>query len=75
MSSALTDALHGDQVVVTLIRIPTHSDAEQGTSYHHEEVQEVKAKKPAGSAGLCGCARILRIFWVGLTIRAGGLLG
>ena len=31
----LTDALHGDQLVVTLIRIPTHSDVEQqGTGYH-----------------------------------------
>ncbi len=37
----LTDALHGDQLAVTLIRIPAHSDVEQGTGHHHEEIEEI----------------------------------
>ena len=37
----LTDALAGDQVAVTLIRVPAHSDFEQGTGHHHEEIEEV----------------------------------
>jgi mannose-6-phosphate isomerase-like protein (cupin superfamily) len=37
----LTDALNGDQLAVTLIRVPAHSDFEQGSGHHHEEVEEV----------------------------------
>jgi mannose-6-phosphate isomerase-like protein (cupin superfamily) len=37
----LTDALGGDQLAVTLIRIPAHSDFEQGTGHHHEEIEEL----------------------------------
>lgn len=37
----LTDALAGDQIAVTLIRVPAHCDFEQGTGHHHEEIEEV----------------------------------
>jgi mannose-6-phosphate isomerase-like protein (cupin superfamily) len=37
----LTDALGGNQLAVTLIRIPAHCDFEQGTGHHHEEIDEV----------------------------------
>jgi mannose-6-phosphate isomerase-like protein (cupin superfamily) len=37
----LTEALDGDQLAVTLIRIPAHSDFEQGTGHHHEEIEEI----------------------------------
>jgi mannose-6-phosphate isomerase-like protein (cupin superfamily) len=37
----LTEALDGDQLAVTLIRVPAHCDFEQGTGHHHEEVEEV----------------------------------
>jgi mannose-6-phosphate isomerase-like protein (cupin superfamily) len=38
---ALTDALGAEQVAVTLIRVPPHSDFEQGTGHRHEEQEEV----------------------------------
>jgi mannose-6-phosphate isomerase-like protein (cupin superfamily) len=38
---SLTDALGAEQVAVTLIRIPPHSDFEQGTGHYHEEQEEV----------------------------------
>lgn len=37
----LTDALAGDQLAVTLIRVPAHCDFEQGTGHHHDEVEEI----------------------------------
>jgi mannose-6-phosphate isomerase-like protein (cupin superfamily) len=37
----LTDALGCEQVAVTLIRIPPHSDFEQGTGHFHESIEEV----------------------------------
>ncbi len=37
----LTEALHGEQVAVTLIRVPPHSDFEQGTGHHHEVIEEI----------------------------------
>ena len=37
----LTSALGGDQVALTLIRIPPHSDFEQGTGHFHDEIDEV----------------------------------
>lgn len=37
----LTDAFHGDQLAVTLSRIPAHCDFEQGTGRHHDEIEEV----------------------------------
>lgn len=37
----LTDALGGDQLALTLIRVPAHSDFEQGTGHHHDEIEEV----------------------------------
>jgi quercetin dioxygenase-like cupin family protein len=37
----LTDALDADQVAVTLIRVPPHSDFEQGTGHYHDEIEEV----------------------------------
>jgi len=37
----LTDALACEQLSVTLIRVPPHSDFEQGTGHFHEEVEEL----------------------------------
>lgn len=37
----LTDALEGEQLAVTLIRVPAHCDFEQGSGHHHEEVEEI----------------------------------
>jgi quercetin dioxygenase-like cupin family protein len=37
----LTDALHCEQLSVTLIRVPPHSDFEQGTGHYHDEVEEL----------------------------------
>jgi quercetin dioxygenase-like cupin family protein len=37
----LTDALECEQVAVTLIRVPPHSDFEQGTGHYHDEVEEL----------------------------------
>jgi mannose-6-phosphate isomerase-like protein (cupin superfamily) len=38
---SLTDALGCDQLAVTLIRVPAHSDFEQGTGHVHEEIEEL----------------------------------
>ena len=38
---SLTRALHAEQVAVTLIRVPPHSDFEQGTGHTHDEIEEV----------------------------------
>jgi quercetin dioxygenase-like cupin family protein len=38
---SLTDALGSEQVAVTLIRIPPHSDFEQGSGHRHEQIEEV----------------------------------
>jgi mannose-6-phosphate isomerase-like protein (cupin superfamily) len=38
---SLTAALGAEQVALTLIRIPPHSDFEQGTGHRHEEIEEV----------------------------------
>ena len=37
----LTDALACEQLSVTLIRVPPHSDFEQGTGHFHDEVEEL----------------------------------
>jgi mannose-6-phosphate isomerase-like protein (cupin superfamily) len=37
----LTDALGCEQIAVTLIRVPPHSDFEQGTGHYHDEIEEV----------------------------------
>jgi len=37
----LTDALGCEQLAVTLIRVPPHSDFEQGTGHFHDEVEEL----------------------------------
>ena len=37
----LTPALGLEQLSVTLIRIPPHSDFEQGTGHYHDEVEEL----------------------------------
>ena len=37
----LTDALGSEQVAVTLIRVPPHSDFEQGTGHYHDEIEEL----------------------------------
>jgi mannose-6-phosphate isomerase-like protein (cupin superfamily) len=38
---SLTDALGCSQLAVTLIRVPAHSDFEQGTGHIHEEIEEL----------------------------------
>ena len=37
----LTDALGCGQLAITLIRVPPHSDFEQGTGHYHDEVEEL----------------------------------
>jgi mannose-6-phosphate isomerase-like protein (cupin superfamily) len=37
----LTPALGSEQLAVTLIRVPPHSDFEQGTGHYHDEIEEV----------------------------------
>ncbi len=37
----LTDALGCEQLAATLIRVPAHSDFEQGTGHFHDEVEEL----------------------------------
>jgi mannose-6-phosphate isomerase-like protein (cupin superfamily) len=37
----LTEALGCEQLAVTLIRVPAHSDFEQGTGHYHHEVEEL----------------------------------
>ncbi len=38
---SLTDALGCSQLAVTLIRVPPHSDFEQGTGHFHDEIEEL----------------------------------
>ena len=38
---SLTRALGTEQLAVTLIRVPAHSDFEQGTGHYHEELEEL----------------------------------
>src|ERR1041385_3003966 len=37
----LTEALGAQQLAATLIRVPAHSDFEQGTGHFHDEVEEL----------------------------------
>ena len=37
----LTDNLQCEQLSVTLIRVPAHSDFEQGTGHYHDEIEEL----------------------------------
>lgn len=37
----MTEALAGDQLALTLIRVPAHCDFEQGTGHHHAEIEEL----------------------------------
>jgi mannose-6-phosphate isomerase-like protein (cupin superfamily) len=37
----LTEALGAEQLALTLIRVPPHSDFEQGTGHYHDEVEEI----------------------------------
>lgn len=37
----LTDALGCTQLAITLIRVPPHSDFEQGTGHFHDEIEEL----------------------------------
>jgi quercetin dioxygenase-like cupin family protein len=37
----LTETLGAEQVAVTLMRIPPHSDLEQGTGHRHDEIEEL----------------------------------
>lgn len=37
----LTDALGAEQLAATLIRVPPHSDFEQGTGHFHDEIEEL----------------------------------
>ena len=38
---SLTAALGCEQLAVTLIRVPPHSDFEQGTGHYHDEIEEI----------------------------------
>jgi mannose-6-phosphate isomerase-like protein (cupin superfamily) len=38
---SLKDALGTEQLAVTLIRVSPHSDFDQGTGHHHEELEEI----------------------------------
>jgi mannose-6-phosphate isomerase-like protein (cupin superfamily) len=38
---SLTEALGAEQLAVTLIRVPPHSDFEQGTGHFHAEIEEL----------------------------------
>jgi mannose-6-phosphate isomerase-like protein (cupin superfamily) len=38
---SLSDALGAEQLAVTLIRVPAHSDFEQGTGHFHDEIEEL----------------------------------
>jgi len=38
---SLKEALGSKQLAVTLIRVPPHSDLDQGTGHHHEELEEI----------------------------------
>jgi mannose-6-phosphate isomerase-like protein (cupin superfamily) len=38
---SLTRALGAEQLAATLIRVPPHSDFEQGTGHYHEELEEI----------------------------------
>jgi len=38
---SLKDALGAEQVAVTLIRVPPHSDFEQGNGHYHEQLEEI----------------------------------
>jgi mannose-6-phosphate isomerase-like protein (cupin superfamily) len=38
---SLKQALGAEQIAVTLIRVPPHSDFEQGTGHFHEELEEI----------------------------------
>ena len=38
---SLTEALGAEQVAVTLIRVPPHSDMEQSTGHTHSEIEEL----------------------------------
>jgi len=38
---SLTEDLGCSQLAVTLIRVPPHSDFEQGTGHHHQEIEEL----------------------------------
>jgi len=37
----LTDALGAEQLSVTLIRVPSHSDFEQGSGHFHKQLEEI----------------------------------
>jgi quercetin dioxygenase-like cupin family protein len=37
----MTEALGAEQVAITLIRVPPHSDFEQGTGHSHERTEEL----------------------------------
>ena len=38
---SLGEALGAQQVAITLIRVPPHSDFEQGTGHYHDETEEI----------------------------------
>jgi mannose-6-phosphate isomerase-like protein (cupin superfamily) len=37
----LSEALAAEQLAMTMVRIPPHSDFEQGTGHHHGEIEEI----------------------------------
>jgi mannose-6-phosphate isomerase-like protein (cupin superfamily) len=37
----LTDLLGAEQIALTVIRVPPHSDFEQGTGHYHDQIEEL----------------------------------
>ncbi len=37
----LTELLGAEQIAVTMIRVPPHSDFEQGTGHYHDQIEEI----------------------------------
>jgi mannose-6-phosphate isomerase-like protein (cupin superfamily) len=37
----LTELLGAEQIAVTMIRVPPHSDFEQGTGHYHDRIEEI----------------------------------
>jgi len=38
---SLADELSAEQIAITLIRVPPHSDFEQGTGHYHDKLEEI----------------------------------
>ena len=50
----LTEELGAEQLAVTLIRVPPHSDFEQGTGHFHAEIEEIYLVTRGTATWRCG---------------------